>query len=119
MQVPGGEISGAFENADAGVRFEVRGSHPCWSALEFDAEERLSRYEVLCPEGILLRVRYDDYQDVPGARFAHFVELDFPLSEVHAEVRFLGVELNPVIPEGIFQLELPEPVSSPPEGSSG
>jgi len=119
MQLPGGEISGAVENADAVVRFEVRGSDPCWSALEFDAEERLSRYEVLCPEGILFQVRYDDYREVAGARFAHRVELDFPLFEVHAEVKFRGVELNPVLPEGIFQLELPERVSSPPEGSSG
>jgi hypothetical protein len=79
----------------------------------------LSRYEVVGPEGSLLQVRYDDYREVAGTRFAHRVELEFPISEVRAEVRFRGVELNPTFPEGIFRLELPERVLSPPEGSSG
>jgi hypothetical protein len=119
MPASGDEIRGAVENADAVVRFEVRGSDPCWSVLEFDAERRLSRFEFLCPEGVLFQVRYDDYREVAGTRFAHRVALDFPFSQVHAEVRFRAVELNPVFPEGIFQLEVPERVFSPPEGSSG
>ena len=119
MPLPEGEISGAVENAGAGLRFEVRGSDPCWSVLEFDARELLSRYQVVGPEGTIFQVRYDDYLVVAGARFAHRVELDFPILEVHAEVRFRGVELNPVLPESIFRLQLPERVFSPPEGPSG
>jgi hypothetical protein len=119
MGGPGGEIIGAVESADARVRFEIRGSDPYRSVVEFDAQQLLSRYEVVGPEGSLLEVRYDDYREVAGTHFAHRVELDFPISEVHAEVRFRGVELNPTLPEGIFRLELPERVLSPPEEPSG
>jgi hypothetical protein len=119
MQLPNGEITGAVESADAALRFEIRSSEPYWSALEFDAQRLLSRYEVFAPEGALFQVRYDDYREVAGTRFAHRVELDFPFSEVHAEIKFGGVELNPVFPESIFRLELPERVLSPPGGSSG
>jgi hypothetical protein len=86
--------------------------------LEFDAQQLLSGYELAGPEGALFQVRYRDYREVAGAHFAHRVELDFPISEIHAEVRFRGVELNPVFPEGIFRLELPERVFSPPGESS-
>jgi hypothetical protein len=117
-QLPEGEITGAVESADAVVRFEIRGSDLYWSVLEFDAQQLLSGYELAGPEGALFQVRYRDYREVAGAHFAHRVELDFPISEIHAEVRFRGVELNPVFPEGIFRLELPERVFSPPGESS-
>jgi hypothetical protein len=86
--------------------------------LEFDAQERLSGYQLAGPEGALFQARYRDYREVGGTLFAHRVELDFPFSEVYAEVKFGGVELNPVLPESIFRLELPERVSSPPGDSS-
>lgn len=114
MQRPGGEITGAVESSDAGVRFEIRGSDLYWTVLEFDAQELLSGYELAGPQGTLFQVRYRDYREVAGTRFAHRVELDFPFSEVHAEVRFGNVQLNPVFPESIFRLELPERVFSPP-----
>jgi hypothetical protein len=118
MKRAGGEITGAVESADAAVRFEIRGAGLHWSVLEFDAEELLSGYQLAAPEGALFEVRYSDYQELGGTLFAHRVELDFPFSEVHAEVKFGGVELNPVLPESIFRLELPERVSSPPGDSS-
>jgi len=118
VQRPGGEISAAVESADAAVRFELRGSDPSWSVLEFDAEALLSGYQLVGPQGVLFQVRYRDYREVAGTRFAHRVELDFPFNELHAEVRFGGVQLNPVLPEGIFRLELPERVLSPPGESS-
>jgi hypothetical protein len=117
MESPGGEISGAALGSDAEVRFEIRGAEPYWPALEFDAEGLLSGYQIAGPEGALLQVRYHDYREVAGTRFAHRVEIDFPASEVHAEVRFRGVELNPVFSESVFRLELPERVFSPPEGT--
>jgi hypothetical protein len=101
------------------VRFEIRGPDSYWLSLEFDARELLSRYEMGGPEGILYEVRYHDYREVAGTGFAHHVELDFPISQVHAEVKFRAVELNPVFPESVFRLQLPERVFSPPEGSSG
>ena len=118
MQRPGAEITDAVESADAAVRFELRGSDLHWFVLEFDAQELLSGYQLAGPEGPLFQVRYHDYREVAGTRFAHRVELDFPFSEIHAEVRFSGVELNPVLPESIFRLELPERVFSPPGESS-
>jgi hypothetical protein len=118
MRRPDGEITGAVESADAAVRFEVRGSDRHWSVLEFDARELLSAYQVAGPEGPLFQVRYRDYREVTGTHFAHRVELDFPFSEVHAEVRFGQVQLNPSFPEDIFRLELPERVFSPPGESS-
>jgi hypothetical protein len=118
MQRTGGEIIDAVESADAAVRFEIRGSDLYWFVLEFDAQELLSGYELAGPEGALFQVRYHDYREVSGTRFAHRVELDFPFSEVHAEVRFGGVQLNPVFSDGIFRLELPERVFSPPGESS-
>jgi hypothetical protein len=118
MERAGGEIAGAVASADAAVRFEIRGPELHWSVLEFDAQELLSGYQLAGPEGALFQARYHDYQDVGGTLFAHRVELDFPFSEVHAEVRFGGIELNPVLPATIFRLELPERVSSPPGGSS-
>jgi len=118
MQRPGVEITDAVESADAAVRFEIRGSDLHWFVLEFDAQELLSGYQLAGPEGPLFQVRYHDYREVAGTLFAHRVELDFPFSEVHAEVRFGGVELNPVLPESIFRLELPERVFSPPGESS-
>ncbi len=117
MDLPGGEISGAALSTEAAVRFEIRGAEPFWPTLEFDAEGLLSRYQVVGSDGAYLQVRYHDYRELAGTRFAHRVELDFPASEVHAEVKFRAVELNPVLPESIFQLELPERVFSPPEGT--
>jgi hypothetical protein len=119
MPLPGGAITGAVESADARVRFEIRGSDPYWFSLEFDARGLLSRYRVIVPEGTLFEVSYHDYREVAGTGFAHSIELDFPISEVHAEVKFRSVELNPVFPESVFRLQLPERVFSPPEGSSG
>ena len=105
MGSPGEEITGAVESIDARLRFEIRNRDPYRVALEFDARNLLSRYEVVGPDGSLLQVRYDDYREVAGIRFAHRVELDFPISAVHAEIQFRGVELNPSLPEGIFRLE--------------
>jgi hypothetical protein len=118
LQPPEGEIGGAVESADAAVRFEIRGSEPRWSVLEFDAQELLTGYQLAGPQGALLKVRYGDYREVAGTRFAHRVELDFPFSQLHAEVKFGGVQLNPVLSESVFRLELPERVSSPPGESS-
>jgi hypothetical protein len=105
MGSPGAEITGAVETEDAGLRFEIRGRDPYRSLLEFDARSLLSRCEVVGPEGTLLEVRYDDYREVAGIRFAHRIELDFPISAVHVEIHFRDVELNPTLPEGIFRLE--------------
>jgi hypothetical protein len=116
---PDGEITAAVESADAAVSFEIRDAGPYRSLLAFDAGALLSRYEVLGPEGLLLRVRYSDYREVGDTDFAHRVELEFPISEARAEVDFRSVEINPALPEGIFRLELRERVSSPPGGSSG
>jgi hypothetical protein len=119
MPLAGGTITGAVESADARVRFEIRGPDPYRLTLEFDSRGFLSLYEMSGPEGILYAVRYRDYREVAGTGFAHHVELDFPISQVHAELSFRGVELNPVFPESVFRLQLPERVFSPPEGSSG
>jgi hypothetical protein len=119
MELIGQQITAAVERADASLHFELRGSEPYWRALEFDAAGLLARYEVHGPEGAVFEVRYEDYRDVAGTRFAHQVELDFPSSEAHAEVSFRAVELNPVFAEGIFRLELPERGSSPPGESPG
>jgi hypothetical protein len=119
MQCPGEAITGAVEGAEARVRFEIRCSDPYWwFVLEFDARELLSRYQVGGPEGTLYEVRYDDYRELGDTGFAHRVELDFPLSEIRAEVEFRSVEVNPTFPENLFRLELPERVFSPPGGSS-
>jgi hypothetical protein len=119
MWCPGGVVTDAAEGADARVRFQIRGCDRYWFALEFDAQALLSGYQVGGPEGTYYQVRYHDYREVAGIGFAHRVELDFPISESRAEVQFRGVELNPVFPESIFRLELPERVFSPPEGPSG
>lgn len=113
MEPPGGEITDAALSAESAVRFEIRGEEPLWPVLEFDAEGLLSRYQVVGPGGAYLQVRYRDYREMSGTRFAHRVELDFPASEVHAKVEFREVQLNPVLPESIFRLELPERGASP------
>ncbi len=118
MQRPGGETTGAVESADAAVRFEIRGSDLYWSVLEFDAQGLLSGYDLVGPQGALFQVRYRDYREVAGTQFAHRVDLDFPFSQVHAEVQFGGVQLNPVFSESVFRLDLPERVFSPPGESS-
>jgi hypothetical protein len=118
MQRPGGETTGAVESADAAVRFEIRGSDLYWSVLEFDAQGLLSGYDLAGPQGALFQVRYRDYREVAGTQFAHRVELDFPFSQVHAEVQFGGVQLNPVFSESVFRLDLPDRVFSPPGESS-
>jgi hypothetical protein len=115
LELPGGEITGAVERSDAALRFEIRGSGLHWSIFEFDAQELLSGYELAGPEGALFQVRYRDYREVAGTRFAHRVELDFPASELRAEVEFRGVELNAALPEAIFRLE--QPSLSPPRGT--
>jgi hypothetical protein len=115
---PQGEIAGAAESEEAAVRFEIRGSDLRWSVLEFDARQLLADYQLVGPQGAALQVRYRDYRELAGTWFAHRIELDFPFLELHAEVRFRGVELNPALPESVFRLELPERVSSPPGESS-
>lgn len=105
LEPPGGEIAGAVERSDAAVRFEIRGPDLQWTVLEFDARALLSGYELAGPGGRLFQVRYRDYREVAGILFAHRVELDFPASELRAEVEFRGVELNAALPEAIFRLE--------------
>lgn len=119
LDLMGQQVAAAVEGADASLHFELRGSEPYWRALEFDAAGLLARYAVRGPEGTLFDVIYEDYRDVAGTRFAHRIQLDFPVSEARAEVSFRGVELNPSFSEGIFRLELPERGASPPGESPG
>jgi hypothetical protein len=92
---------------DGGIRVRLEGAG-AWHALDFDAAGRLRVYAVLAgDEPPLLRVAWDDYREVAGRAFAHRVDFDFPRADAHAEVELRRVELNPALPDGLFELDLP------------
>jgi hypothetical protein len=93
---------------DGGIRVDLEASTGAvFATLEFAAEGQLARYVRLDLSGAaVLDARYGDYRDVGGRSFAHRIEVDFPVAETRAEIRFQSVELNPELPEQLFRLEL-------------
>ena len=75
--------------------------------LEFGEAGRLARYVRRDVDGAaVLDARYDDYRKVGERSFAHRIEVEFPLAETRAEIRFQSVELNAELPPQLFRLEL-------------
>ncbi len=88
--------------------------------LGFDADENLRRVEDRSRIGkTRVHIRYDHYRDTPQGSFAHSIDLDFPLWETQAELTFGEVELNPELPEGIFELGIPEGEFAEEPGGAG
>jgi len=75
--------------------------------LRFDAEGRLVEYQVF--EGSKTRsldVSYDDFRDLEGVSFPHRIRLEFPLTGTKVRILLHDVVLNPMLPEGIFDVEV-------------
>jgi len=74
-------------------------------SLSFDPDGHLAESERFDALGHWVwRAKFDDYRAVDGEWLAHGIELDVALGETHAEISLRDVELNPELPEGIFQL---------------
>ncbi|NNL87345.1 MAG: DUF4292 domain-containing protein, partial [Myxococcales bacterium] len=76
-----------------------------YQSLEFDSRGQLSAstWESAGGES-LLEVRYDDFREVGEERFAHEVEIVFPRERARAALSYREVELNPELPDALFQL---------------
>jgi hypothetical protein len=76
--------------------------------LGFDAQGRLSRIEVLHPDGEVEWIAaFGGYTPVAGVPFAHEISLYVAAGETRAEIRLRDVELNPELPPGIFSVRPP------------
>ncbi len=109
LAVPGEAPQEARRGADGRLAL-------AWPTLRavLDAEGRLRALQLRdAAGGELVDVAYADHRPAGTGSFAHQVELDFGSRGLRAEVEFRQVELDPVLPEGLFRLEL---VSSSPGG---
>jgi hypothetical protein len=102
------EISDAFAAHDGGVEFDLvdaSGAHS--RRLSFDAEGRLRRVRVRERGRDLWEARFDDYATVAGTPFAHEIAVEFSATASRAELSLRQVELNPELPQELFQLQRP------------
>jgi hypothetical protein len=53
---------------------------------------------------LIWRAHFDDYREVGGEWLAHEIELDVTIGSTHAEITLSDVELNPALPDNLFQL---------------
>ena len=75
--------------------------------FSFDAGGRLVEVVTRAATGaVLWVVRYDAYEDVGGAGFAHEVALEFPAVDARSSIRFESVELNPDLSSDAFVLQM-------------
>ncbi len=94
--------------------------------LRFDASGRLAalaRFDRA--GGLVFTARFADYRDVEAeggsdgearvaaAQFAYEVDLDFPRVEATARFQFKRVSLPADIPDGLFELKLPDRTTEP------
>jgi len=71
----------------------------------FDLSGRLRVLEALDATGaVVWSAHYDQYRDVDGSPFAHWIGLDVRSGNTRAEISFRNVELNPDLPPGLFEL---------------
>jgi hypothetical protein len=97
----------ALELGEGAIRVElVPAQDGLGRSLEFAADGSLRRYTVRAGSESALEVRWDDYRDLPGGRFAHRISVEFPGVAARAEVSFRSVELNPSLSGELFRLEL-------------
>lgn len=102
-------LASAAALEDGGVRLDrVDQDGVLRQRLDFDAQGRLARVEAYeHGERLLWSAEYRDYRDVGGLGFAHEIALWFPSSQTQVELVFKQVELNPVLPQDVFTLQLP------------
>lgn len=88
-----------------GVRIRTRDRASGYQTLEFDSrgELRAATWESAGGES-LLEVRYDDFREVGEERFAHEIKIVFPRERARAALSYREVELNPELPDALFQL---------------
>jgi hypothetical protein len=97
----------ALELGEGAIRVELApAADGLERSLDFAADGSLRRYAVQAGGQSALEVRWDDYRDLPGGRFAHRIAVEFPDVAARAEVSFRSVELNPALPAELFRLEL-------------
>jgi hypothetical protein len=103
---------GAALLPDGGVRIVLAdpGGSPR-RAVETDADGELQRYASWGPGG-RYDARYGDRQPVGDTPFAHRIEIDFPESEVRAQIELSRVDLNPVLGPATFELDTPATAGS-------
>jgi hypothetical protein len=107
--LPAAPADEAHAFADGALRLAWRTPAGLHHVLVLDAHHRVRHYGLRSQRGRdLLRVEYDDYRPLDGVPFAHRVDFDFPEADARAEVSFRSVELNPVLPDELFRLALPE-----------
>jgi hypothetical protein len=93
-----GSIAIALADAAGGLRQRLR----------FDADGRLRQLSLFGDAGQpRWEASFDDYRALEGGPFAFRVELHFPSLEAHAVFTFKNAELNPDLPEDVFNLRLP------------
>ncbi len=89
----------------------------------FDAEGRPRELEMRVGQGaVAWTARWEDYEELGGAPFAHKIVLDVAAGGTHAEISLSGVELNPETSPDMFQLDLPgfeAPGMTAPPGAGG
>jgi outer membrane lipoprotein-sorting protein len=104
-----------FGNGWVRLRLDDRRGLPR-QRFEFDARGQLRLVANANAAGELdWEARFDDYREVDGRRFAFDARLSFPRLGADTRLRFSGVELDPELPDEVFQLQLPPRVSATPE----
>lgn len=103
---PGLLLASAAGLDDGGVRLErVDTEGVLRQRIDFDVQGRLARVEAYEPgERLLWSAEYRDYRDAENPGFAYAIGLWFPSSQTRVDLDFKHVEINPVLPDGVFTL---------------
>ncbi|MDH3211865.1 MAG: outer membrane lipoprotein-sorting protein [Myxococcales bacterium] len=104
-------VIGAERAAGGGIRIDLADAGGAVRRrVVFDAEARLRDVEAREADGReIWRARFDDYELVGGAPFAHKISIDVRAGNTRAEISFRDVEINPELPDGVFVLRQPGP----------
>jgi hypothetical protein len=109
-RTPAGLTASAGQRlTDGGVRLDL--SDPTGAvvrSLEWGPDALLRRVETRSAGGaVLWSADYADFRRLGSAGFAHQIAIHFPTTGTEVRLEFEGLELNPVVPEGTFVLQVP------------
>lgn len=118
---PGGLLlASAAGLDDGGIRLDqVDAEGVLRQRIDFDAQGRLARVEAYEPgERLLWSAEYRDYREAGGTSFAYGLTLWFPSSQTRVDLDFKQVEIDPVLPDGVFVLPPVRAGVAPPAGGA-
>ena len=104
----------ALVDSEASVRLDLADAEGrVRRRARFDSSGLLRAFEVFDASGRpLWSASFDGYAPVDGVAFAHAVSLEVATGGTRAEITMKDVQLNPLLPPGLFRLRAPPPAAA-------